>query len=408
MDVCSREAKPLLTVAYALARILAAVQPVNSSEPLALDQALGRVLAEPLFSSINLPYDRNAAMDGYALRSSDIQEQDFTLAVVGASWAGKPFTGSLRQGQCARIFTGAVVPEQADTVIMQEQVRADGDSACFPGKLKSGQNIREAGEDVRQGGLLLEPGKKLAAVDLALLAAAGVAQVEVKKQPRIIFFSTGDELTPLGEPPASGKIYDSNRYLLRGLLADAAYNVTDGGILADDPRLLEETLFAAADRYDAIITTGGASVGEADYVKDLLTRCGQVDFWKLAIKPGKPMAFGGIGGCHFFGLPGNPVAVMVTFQQLVAPALRQLAGAPAYRPLRLKARCTTPLKKSPGREEFQRGVLMQTEDGGLQVSADGKQGSHILSSLAAANCFIVLPADCEGVAAGESVIVEPF
>lgn len=408
MDVCSREAKPLLTVADALARVLAAIEPMSLTESIGLDNALGRILGEPVFSPINLPYDRNAAMDGYALHSGDIGEQAFTLEVIGTSWAGEPFSGTLSRSQCVRIFTGAVVPKQADTVIMQEQVRVDGDSAIFPGRLKPRQNIREAGEDVREGELLLEPGKKLAAVDLALLAAAGISQVEVKKRPGIIFFSTGDELLPLGEAPSSGKIYDSNRYLLRGLLADAVYQVTDGGILPDDPQVLEETLANAAQAYDAIITTGGASVGEADYIKDLLTRLGRVDFWKIAIKPGKPMAFGAIGGCHFFGLPGNPVAVLVTFQQLVAPALRRLAGALASRPLRLKATCTTPLKKSPGREEFLRGILTQAEDGGLQVSANAKQSSHILSSLAAANCFIVLPVDCTGVAAGEPVIVELF
>jgi len=409
MDLCNQETKPLLTVAEALARVRAAIQPVNQSETVALENALGRVLAEPVQAPINLPYDRNAAMDGYALACNAIREHAFTLKLAGTSWAGRPFQGVFKQDECIRIFTGAVVPESADTVIMQEQVRADGLNIHFPGKLKPKQNLRHAGEDVRQGQMLCQSGKKLTATDLALLAAAGIAFVTVNRPLNIAFFSTGNELTPLGEPLVSGKIYDSNRYLLQGLLDnDACYAAADGGILADDPKLLETTLSEAGKHYDVIITTGGASVGDADYIKDVLARCGQVDFWKIAIKPGKPLAFGSIGNSCFFGLPGNPAAVITTFQQLVAPALRQLSGAPPRQPLRVKALCTTALKKSPGRQEFQRGLLTQDDNGDFWVSAATKQGSHILSALSEANCAIVLAADCAGVAAGEPVMVEPY
>lgn len=409
MDLCNQEAKPLLTVTEALARVSAAIQPINRSETVTLKNALGRVLAEPVQAPINLPYDRNAAMDGYALAGNAIREQAFILKLAGTSWAGRPFQGVLKQDECIRIFTGAVVPEPADTVIMQEQIQADGANIHFPGKLKPKQNVRHAGEDVQQGQMLCQPGKKLTATDLALLAAAGVTTVTVTRQLNIAFFSTGDELTPLGEPLVSGKIYDSNRYLLKGLLDnDACYAAADGGILADDPKRLEATLAEAGKHYDVIITTGGASVGDADYIKDILARCGQVDFWKIAIKPGKPLAFGSIGNSYFFGLPGNPAAVVTTFQQLVAPALRQLSGAPARQPLRVKAICTTALKKSPGRQEFQRGILNRDDNGNFFVGAPAKQGSHILSTLSSANCCIVLTAECAGVAAGEWVEVEPY
>lgn len=408
MDACSGDFKPSLTVTEALSRMMSAIAPLTETETVNIKNAVGRVSAKALVSPINIPFERNAAMDGYALRACDIQAHPFQLDIIGTAWAGKPFDDELPAGQCVRIMTGAVVPRHADTVVMQELVRVEGTVGHFPGNLQQGQNIREAGEDVRQNALLLPPGKKLSAEDLALLAAAGIAEVQVIRQPRVIHFSTGDELVPVSEPLANGKIYDSNRFLLHALLADHACQVVDGGILPDKRQVLEESLAKAAQEYDAIITTGGASVGEADYIKEILAKLGRVEFWKIAIKPGKPMAFGRIGGCYFFGLPGNPVAVAVTFRQLVAPVLKKLSGTPVTPALRLTATCTTVLKKSPGREEFQRGVLTQEADGSLKVCSAGKQGSHILSSLSAANCFIILPADCKGVATGDSVVVEPF
>jgi len=256
--------------------------------------------------------------------------------------------------------------------------------------------------------VLCAESKKLTSIDLALLAAAGICDVPVKRCIRIAFFSTGDELTPIGQRLEPGKIYDSNRYCLSGLLMDPCFSITDMGIIPDDKELLEKYLRNAATEYDAIISTGGASVGEADHIKELLDQCGEVNFWKLAIKPGKPLAFGKIGQTYFFGLPGNPVSVIVTYQQIVAPALRLLAGARHQKPLRLKATCTVHLKKKTGRQEFQRGVLTQDDNGDLFVTSSGKQGSHILSSMSLSNCYIVLPSECDGVEPGESVIVEPF
>ncbi|MGZ8162444.1 MAG: molybdopterin molybdotransferase MoeA [Methylobacter sp.] len=409
IDSCSPISNPLISLEQALERIREAINPVAGSEKVMLKNALGRILSQSIYSPINIPPDRNAAMDGYAFSSADInREHPFTLGLAGTSWAGKPFKGQLQPGQCVRIFTGAVIPDQADSVIMQERVQAKGQTIHFPAHTPAGQNIRAVGEDVKQGALLCAHPKQLTAGDLGLLASAGINDISVKRQLKIAFFSTGDELTSLGQALESGKIYDSNRYSLSGLLADPNYDTVDLGVIRDNKQLLENKLIEASKSYDVIITTGGASVGEADYIKEILESCGQVNFWKVAIKPGKPLAFGKIGSCCFFGLPGNPVAVITTFQQMVAPALKQLCGAPACKPLQLIATCTTALKKAPGRQEFLGGVLTQTGEGGFYVASSGKQGSHILSSISRANCYIVLPAECSGVRAGETVRVEPF
>jgi molybdopterin molybdotransferase len=409
IDPCSLESKPLLSVDDALERIKVAIQPVMASERVVLKKALGRVLSEEVVSPINIPYDRNSSMDGYALSSKDINsKQPVTLTLVGTSWAGRPYQGSVHTGQCVRIFTGAILPNETDSVVIQEQVSADGENITFPANIAAYQNIREAGEDVKQGSLLCTRLKKLSAADIGLLAAAGIYDVPVRRKLNIAFFSTGDELMGIGQQPELGKIYDSNRYALAALLADPCYSVVDMGVIPDDKQLLEDSIKQAAECNDVIITSGGASVGDADYVKDILASCGEVNFWKIAIKPGKPLAFGKIGTCYFFGLPGNPVSVMVTFQQIVAPALQQLSGAPANKPLQLLASCTTTLKKAPGRQEFQRGILTQDVNGNFFVASTGQQGSHILSSMSRSNCYIILPKESNGASSGEKVLVEPF
>lgn len=409
IDPCSLGPKPFLSVDEALSRIKEAIQPVTDSEKVDLESALGRVLAEDLVAPINIPFDRNSAMDGYALSSKAIDAtQPFTLALAGTSWAGKPYAGKVEAGQCVRIFTGAVVPENADSVVVQEQVSIDGENITFPANTAAYRNIREAGEDVKQGDLLCPSQRQLTPADIGLLAATGIVDVSVKRKLNIAFLSTGDELISLGQPPESGKIYDSNRYMLAGLLADPSYNTVDMGTIPDDRQLLEDTLKKGAENNDVLITTGGASVGDADYIHDILASCGEVKFWKIAIKPGKPLAFGKIGMCYFFGLPGNPISAMVTFKQFVAPALKRLSGAAATKPLRLQATCTTALKKAPGRQEFQRGILTQDADGNFFVASAGHQGSHILSSMSRANCYIILLTEQKGVASGEPVWVEPF
>lgn len=409
IDICSLEKNTLLTLSEAIAKILLAIKPVAGEEAVTLPNALGRVLAQNLYSPIALPSDRNSAMDGYAFSSEDVtDEQPFSLVLAGTSWAGAPFTGHLQRGQCIRIFTGAVVPLEADSVVMQEQVQVDDDRIQFSAQTQCQQNIRQIGEDIPQNAPLMSRGKKLTAYDIALLASAGIAEVSVIRPLRICVFSTGDELTPLGQSLTTGKIYDSNRHLLLALLTDPAFKVEDGGIIADNEQEIAAKLRQAAHKADVIITSGGVSVGNADHVKNVLARCGEVDFWKIAIKPGKPMAFGHIDHVPFFGLPGNPVAVAATFQTLVAPALRQLLGEPPKQRLRVRAICTAEIRNAKGRMTFLRGFLKQDEAGDFWVSAFTAQSSNMLGSLSQSNCFIVLPADCSRILAGQSVEVEPF
>ena len=409
IDACSRDSNALLTVDEALERIQSAVEPITDTETIAIQKALGRVLAVTVNSPINIPFDRNAAMDGYAFNSRELQPgQGVTLTLAGTSWAGRPYQGQLNPCQCIRIFTGAVVPEQADSVVMQEQVQVERQSVFFPADIKCFQNIRTIGEDVKQGACLLRQPKILTAVDLGLLASAGIEQVTVKRQLKIAYFSTGDELISPGQPLASGKIYDSNRMMLGGLLADPCYNIVDLGVIPDQKQLLEAKILEAAAQFDVILTTGGVSVGEADYVKEILQACGNINFWKIAMKPGKPLAFGSIKSCYFFGLPGNPIAVVVTFQQIVTFALKQLSGLPPVKPLRLTAICSTPLKKAPGRKDYQRGILSQNEFGEFYVATAGQQGSNMLSAMSRSNCYIILPEACSSLQIGDQVVVEPF
>jgi molybdopterin molybdotransferase len=408
-DPCNNPAAGLLTIDQALLRINQAISSVTGNEKINLKKALERVLAETVTSPINIPPERVSAMDGYAFSSADIiDSQSFTLQHTGTSWAGKPYNGSIQAEQCVRIFTGAVVPKNADSIIMQEHVTTDGSNIIFPANSTGQQNIRAAGSDRQKHETLLSAPKKISAIDCALLASAGIYDIAVKRKVNIAFFSTGDELTPIGQALKSGQIYDSNRYALNGLLKDECFAVADMGVIADNRQLLEKALLSAAKTYDVIITTGGASVGEADYIEEILAQCGQVDFWKIAMKPGKPLAFGKIGDCLFFGLPGNPVSAVTTFQKIVLPALQQLSGAPIKNNMQLKALCRTELKKVPGRQEYQRGILSQLKDGEFIVETAGQQDSHHLSALSKANCYIVLSADCLGVKAGEQVIVEPF
>jgi molybdopterin molybdotransferase len=397
----------MLSIEDALARIKNTIHPLKDSETVLLKNALGRILSEAVYAPINSPNETNSAMDGYAFSSAEITKgREFSLNLIGTSWAGRPFKGVLEAGQCLRIFTGAVVPSEADSIIMQEHVESDGQCIHFPIDTIGGQHIREVGEDMQQGSLLFASPKKLNAIDLGLLASAGVCEVSVSRPVKIAFFSTGDELTELGKPLFSGQIYDSNRYALHGLLNDINYIATDMGVIGDDKQLLEESFIEAAKNHDVIITTGGVSVGEADYVKEILSRCGEVNFWKIAIKPGKPLAFGKIGDCYFFGLPGNPVAVIVTFQYIVSPALKHLLCATETKTIKLAAICTSTLKKAPGRQEYQRGILTQDAAGNFFVASSGKQGSNIMKSLSEANCYIVLPVACEGIQAGERVMID--
>ena len=409
-DCCTTPGQKLLSVEQGRERILQAVRTVTATEQLHLRVALGRILAAPIVSAIDVPPFTNSAMDGYAVRSQDCTEgTQAALSVVGSSFAGAPFDGEVSAGQCVRIMTGAVVPGGADTVIMQEVVERDADRVSFATKnIVAGQHVRYAGEDTRCGDTILESGIKLGATETSLLASVGVSEVSVARRLRVAFFSTGDELVSIGTPLAAGQIYDSNRYALHGMLTNPAIECYDLGVIPDQRTAVREAFQQAAEIADLVLTSGGVSVGEADYVTETLGELGEINFWRMAMKPGKPLAFGQLGNAVFFGLPGNPVSVMVTFYQFVLPAIRKMTGEAPRDPLLVPARCAVDLKKAPGRMEFQRGILHRGKDGTLSVTTTGMQGSHLLSSMSRANCLIHLPAESAGAQAGEWVSVQPF
>ena len=403
----------MMSLDDALARIEALVVPVHACERLPLRDCLDRVNNEAVKSPLDVPPLANSAMDGFAVAIDSLAADDFTeLEVIGTAYAGQPFEGSCGPGQCVRIMTGALIPEGTDAVIMQEQSETAGDGKIrVDSDHRVNENIRQAGEDVRRGDVVLDAGVRLNPADLGVLASLGLSHLQVKRKPVVAFFSTGDELMPIGEPLEPGKIYDSNRYSLHGMLSRLAVDILDLGVVRDDPEAIRQTLADAAMRADLIISTGGVSVGEADYIKPAFEELGSTEFWKIAIKPGRPLTFGqmdsSISGI-FMGLPGNPVAVMVTFSQFVVPAIEVLSGARLRRPKLFRARCTDTLRKKPGRYEFQRGIATMGDDRLWQVAKTGKQGSGILTSMSRANCFIVLPDDSEGVEPGDEVDIQFF
>ncbi len=406
---CDAQPAPqVLTPDQARERILTLVSAPDAYQQVPLKAALQRVLYTDICAPIQVPSYDNSAMDGYALHSQDLPvDNPVCLPVVGTAWAGKPFTGSLARGQCIRIMTGAKIPTGADTVIMQEQVERDGDSIRLSGTHSAGQNLRYAGEDIAQGETVLHAGHWLQPADLGLLASLGVAEVRVFRHLRVALLSTGDELRSPGEALSEGAIYDSNRYSLYALLQQLGVEILDLGIIHDQPLAIRQALQIAAAQADAVISSGGVSVGDADFVQQILSELGQIAFWKVAMKPGHPLAFGTLGGAKFFGLPGNPVSAMVTFAQFVRPALQRMMGCQPPAPVRLQAVCSEALRKRPGRVEFQRGIVAH-EQGVLSVRLAGAQGSHLLTSMSKANCFIVLPQQSEGVAVGERVEIELF
>jgi molybdopterin molybdotransferase len=401
---------PALKLADALDRILAEAHPVGGAETIAVRNALGRVLYEDVISRIDVPAHTNSAMDGYALSGVDlVPDAEARFDVIGVAAAGRPFAGAVSTGQCVRILTGAPMPEGTDTAVMQEQVSRDGDTAIIGAGQKPGQHVRQAGEDIAAGEVALPAGAVLMPAELGILASVGVSEISVRRRPRVAFFSTGDELRSVGEALDIGQIYDSNGYTIHGMLMRLGVEVVDLGVVRDEPDAIEKAFADAAAQADAVVTSGGVSVGDADYVTRTLEQMGSVGFWMVAIKPGRPLAFGRIGDALFFGLPGNPVSAMVTFYQLVQPALRVLAGMPDQGPpLTVTAVSGVALRKKAGRREFQRGVMTTDADGRLVVNRAGYQGSGILSSMSAANCFIVLPEEAGPVSEGDEVTVQPF
>ncbi len=403
-----------LKVEKAREAIRSFLTPVATNERIALRAALGRVLGEDIISTLDVPAHDNSAMDGYALRHADLKTAgDTQLRLAGSAYAGRQFAGKLAKGECVRIMTGAVMPQGADTVVIQEIVQAEGDKIRIPSGQKKGQNRRLAGEDLAAGKPVLKAGQPVGPAELGLIASLGLAEVSVRRRLRVAFFSTGDELASVGSSLKPGEVYDSNRYTLYGMLTRLGCDLIDMGVVRDDPLILKRALQAAAADADVIITSGGVSVGEADFIRELLGKLGEVLFWKIAMKPGRPMAFGRIAHAgkeaHFFGLPGNPVAVMVTFYQFVRDALLALSGRTDDFALPLlQVPCISAIKKNPGRTEFQRGTLARDGQGQWSVCPAGAQGSGVLRSMAEANCFIVLEHERGSVKPGELVQVQLF
>ncbi|MBC8948814.1 molybdopterin molybdotransferase MoeA [Xenorhabdus sp. TS4] len=411
MDHC--HTSDLISLDQALEKLLAHTVPLTATplittETINLTESAGRITATDIISPINVPSFDNSAMDGYAIRLADLNENQ-TLPMAGKALAGMPFQQEWPTGSCIRIMTGAPIPSGADAIVMQEQTEVTETGICFTHPVKSGQNIRTIGEDISQNALVLPKGIKLSTAQLPLIASLGITTVDVVRKLKIAIFSTGDELQPIGEPLQAGQIYDTNRFAIRLMLEKLDCEIIDLGVIRDDPDALRQTFIEADKKADLVISSGGVSVGEADYTKQILEEAGKISFWKLAIKPGKPFAFGKLENAWFCGLPGNPVSAVLTFYQLVQPLIAHLSGFTAWQPpMRLTAKTTTPLKKSPGRLDFQRGIASLNEHGELEVQTTGHQGSHIFSSYDLGNCFIVLERERGHVVAGETVQIELF
>ncbi|MBP6120996.1 MULTISPECIES: molybdopterin molybdotransferase MoeA [Providencia] len=400
--------KDLISLELALEKLLSQTPVITQTEIIPLTDSAKRIIATDLISPINVPPFDNSAMDGYGLRFDD-WDGTTPMPIVGKSFAGNPMQGPLEKGGCVRIMTGAPIPQGVDTVVMQESTEQTEQGILFTQPFKKGSNIRKVGEDIVQGKPVFPAGTLLSTAQLPLIASLGISDVTVYRRLKVAVFSTGDELQAVGKPLADGQIYDTNRFAVRLMLEKLNCQVLDLGVIPDSPEKLKQTFIEANSQADLVISSGGVSVGEADYTKQILDDLGQIGFWKLAIKPGKPFAFGKLSSAWFCGLPGNPVSAALTFYQLVQPLIARLSGHSQWKaPIRFKVPVTTPLKKSPGRLDFQRGILTSNEQGQLQVETTGHQGSHIFSSFSQANCFIVLERERGHVAAGEMVEVEMF
>jgi molybdopterin molybdotransferase len=406
-DCCS--APGLLPFEQALTKMLAAITPVTDTEQIAIEQGLNRVLAHTITSPLNVPPHANSAMDGYAFAMASLADNQM-LTLAGRSMAGAPYQGECPAGHGIRIMTGAKLPLGCDTVEMQEncQLSADGQQISLTQTARLGAHVRRAGEDIEQGQTVFQLGQRLTAIDIGILSSLGIASIRVYRKLTVGLIATGDELKLPGQVLAEGDIYESNAHVLANLLAKMNVEVINFGIIADDYDLIKQAFIDADRQCDAVVSSGGVSVGDADYTKMVLDELGQISFWKIAMKPGKPFAFGKLPHSVFFGLPGNPVSALVTAHQLMVPALLTMQQASVQARLTIRVKTADSLRKGVGRTDFQRGVLTVNAQGETVVRSTGSQGSGILSSLANANCYIVLPAEQGHVAAGELVSVQLF
>ncbi|MBJ6932793.1 bifunctional molybdopterin-guanine dinucleotide biosynthesis adaptor protein MobB/molybdopterin molybdotransferase MoeA [Vibrio cholerae] len=404
---CDTLSPAFLSVEQGREKILSLISPLAETESVAIQECYQRVLAREVFSPINVPAYRNSAMDGYALRSDDLERDSYR--VVAEVLAGSHYPKTVALGEAVKIMTGAPMPLGADTVVMREQATQNGELVSFAGaKIKAGQNVRQAGEDLAQGQAVFSTGQRLLSPEMGMLASLGFAHADVFRSLKVAIFSTGDEVQAPGGDIEPNSIFDSNRFTLTGLLKQLGCQVIDLGIIEDDEAKMMQVLEQAAKQADVVITSGGVSVGDADFIKSALEKLGQIDFWRINMRPGRPLAFGQISGKPFFGLPGNPVAVMVSFINFVEPALRKMQGEQGWQPLKVNAIALEDLRSRQGRTEFSRGVYAFNAQGQLTVRTTGKQGSGILRSMSEANCLIEIAPAIDTVKVGESVTIIPL
>ena len=404
---CDTLSPAFLSVVQGQEKILSLVNTVSEIEACKIENAYGRVLAEDIISPVNVPQYTNSAMDGYAIRSDDVDRDSYQ--VVAEVMAGHAYDQPLEVGQAVKIMTGAPTPRNGDTVVMREQASQEGDKVTFNGAhIKAGQNVRQAGEDLTIGSDVFTAGTRLASPEMGMIASLGFGEANVFRKLKVAVFSTGDEVQAPGTEQKANSIYDSNRFTIMGMLEKLGCEILDFGILEDNEQLMIEALENASAQADVVMTSGGVSVGDADYIKLALDKLGQIDFWRINMRPGRPLAFGQINNKPFFGLPGNPVAVMVSFINFVEPALRKMQGEQGWKPLKANAIATENLRSRQGRTEFSRGVYELDETGRLTVRTTGKQGSGILRSMSEANCLIEISPAIDTVKAGESVTIIPL
>ncbi|EIN6342090.1 bifunctional molybdopterin-guanine dinucleotide biosynthesis adaptor protein MobB/molybdopterin molybdotransferase MoeA [Vibrio parahaemolyticus] len=404
---CDTLSPAFLSVVQGQEKILSLVNTVSEIEACKIENAYGRVLAEHIISPVNVPQYTNSAMDGYAIRSDDVDRDSYQI--VAEVMAGHAYDQPLEVGQAVKIMTGAPTPRNGDTVVMREQASQEGDKVTFNGaNIKAGQNVRQAGEDLAIGSDVFTAGTRLASPEMGMIASLGFGEANVFRKLKVAVFSTGDEVQAPGTEQKANSIYDSNRFTIMGMLEKLGCEILDFGILEDNEQLMIEALENASAQADVVMTSGGVSVGDADYIKLALDKLGQIDFWRINMRPGRPLAFGQINNKPFFGLPGNPVAVMVSFINFVEPALRKMQGEQGWKPLKVNAIATENLRSRQGRTEFSRGIYELDDTGRLTVRTTGKQGSGILRSMSEANCLIEISPAIDTVKAGESVTIIPL